>query len=175
MAVQLLFEKNKQKNNNFFSGSLQHFSFFLSRTIFYYNLLYFVSVKCVIWEFFSERQHHMISIYIHNTLQKFGVSEIWRFWKKASYAHQGYIYLIKNTVKTVLLWNIITLNSFLFECILKCNLVLCCKAGFSGSLLQSSASHDPSEIILICWFAAQETLLSMLIFFFFEINRSIES
>ncbi len=24
-------------------------------------------------------------------------------------------------------------------------------------LFQSSVSHDPSEIILICWFAAQET------------------
>ncbi len=33
------------------------------------------------------------------------------------------------------------------------------KAVFSASLLQSSVSHDPSEIILICWFAAQETLL----------------
>ncbi len=38
------------------------------------------------------------------------------------------------------------------EYILKCN------------LFQSSVSHDPSEIILICWFAAQEhfSLLSML-------------
>jgi len=27
------------------------------------------------------------------------------------------------------------------------------------SLLQSSMSHDPSEIILICWFAAQETFI----------------
>ncbi len=26
---------------------------------------------------------------------------------------------------------------------------------FSASLLQSSVSHDPSEFILICWFAAQ--------------------
>ncbi len=33
------------------------------------------------------------------------------------------------------------------------------KAEFSASLLQSSASHDPSEIILICWFAAQDTFL----------------
>ncbi len=42
------------------------------------------------------------------------------------YAHQGCIYLIKNTVKSVILWNIITLsnNSFLFEYILKCNLFL---------------------------------------------------
>ncbi len=31
------------------------------------------------------------------------------------------------------------------------------KAKFSASLLQSSVSHDPSEIILICWFCAQET------------------
>ncbi len=33
------------------------------------------------------------------------------------------------------------------------------KAVFSASLLQSSVSCDPSEIILICWFAAQETFL----------------
>ncbi len=33
------------------------------------------------------------------------------------------------------------------------------KAEFSASLLQSSVSHDPSEIILIYWFAARETFL----------------
>ncbi len=33
----------------------------------------------------------------------------------------------------------------------------CCE--FSASFLQSSVSHDSSEIILICWFAAQETFL----------------
>ncbi len=33
------------------------------------------------------------------------------------------------------------------------------KAEFSASLLQSSVSHDPSEIFLIWWFAAQETFL----------------
>ncbi len=33
------------------------------------------------------------------------------------------------------------------------------KAVFSASLLQSSVSHDPSEIILIYWFPAQETFL----------------
>ncbi len=33
------------------------------------------------------------------------------------------------------------------------------KAEFAASLLQSSVSHDPSEIILICWFAAQEIFL----------------
>ncbi len=30
---------------------------------------------------------------------------------------------------------------------------------FQQSLLQSSVSHDPSEIILICWFDAQETII----------------
>jgi len=47
-------------------------------------------------------------------------------------------------------------NSFLF-----CNVIYSCdgKADFSASLLQSSVSHDPSEISLICWFAAQETFL----------------
>ncbi len=33
------------------------------------------------------------------------------------------------------------------------------KAVFSASLLQSSVAHDPSEIILIWWFAAQETFM----------------
>jgi len=33
------------------------------------------------------------------------------------------------------------------------------KAEFAASLLQSSESHDPSEIILIWWFAAQETFI----------------
>ncbi len=30
------------------------------------------------------------------------------------------------------------------------------KLGFPQLLLQSSVSHDPSEIILICWFDAQD-------------------
>ncbi len=33
------------------------------------------------------------------------------------------------------------------------------KAEFSASLLQSLVSHDPSEIILIYWFAAQEAFI----------------
>jgi len=39
------------------------------------------------------------------------------------------------------------------------NVIFSCdgKAEFSASLLQSSVSHDPSENILMCWFAAQET------------------
>ncbi len=35
------------------------------------------------------------------------------------------------------------------------------KLNFHQSLFQSSVSHDSSEIILICWFAAQETGLSI--------------
>ncbi len=31
------------------------------------------------------------------------------------------------------------------------------KLYFQQKWLQSSVLHDPSEIILICWFAAQET------------------
>ncbi len=30
---------------------------------------------------------------------------------------------------------------------------------FSAAILYSSVSHDPSEIILICWFGAQETFI----------------
>ncbi len=37
------------------------------------------------------------------------------------------------------------------------------KTQFLASLLQSSVSHDPSEIILICWFAAQETFVIIII------------
>ncbi len=33
------------------------------------------------------------------------------------------------------------------------------KSEFPASLLQSSVSHDPSEIILICLFAVQETCI----------------
>ncbi len=39
------------------------------------------------------------------------------------------------------------------------NLFPWCKTEFSASLLQSSVSHDPSEIILICWFGAEERAL----------------
>ncbi len=39
------------------------------------------------------------------------------------------------------------------------SLIAVIKAEFQASLLQSSVLHDLSEIILICWFAAQETFL----------------
>ncbi len=47
---------------------------------------------------------------MHTTIQKFGVGKIiLMFLKEVSYAYQGCIYLIKNTVKTVTLWNTITI------------------------------------------------------------------
>ncbi len=87
------------------------------------------------------------------------------FLKNVSYTHKIYIYLIQNT-KTAILWNIITMYKKLFillECILKCNSLLWSQLNFHQPLLQSSVSHDPSEVILIRWFDAQATfLLSML-------------
>ncbi len=46
--------------------------------------------------------------------------------------------------------------NFIFQ-----NLICSCdgKADFQQSLLQSLVSRDLSEIILICWFADQETFL----------------
>ncbi len=60
---------------------------------------------------------------------------------------------------------------FLFEYILKCNLFLWCKAEFSASLLQSTMSHDPSEIILICWFEIR-ACQKLVIFYAICIRRS---
>ncbi len=77
---------------------------------------------------------------------------------KVSFAHQGCIYLIKIRKYYETLLQSKT-NVFFFNLFVKYNLFLWCKAEFSASLLQSSVSHDPSEIILICWFAAQETFL----------------
>ncbi len=67
---------------------------------------------------------------------------------KVSYANQSCIYLIKNTVQTAILWNIIK-NIFylnIFE-----NAVYSCE--FSAALLKFSVSHDQK---LICWFDDQE-------------------
>ncbi len=37
------------------------------------------------------------------------------------------------------------------------------KLNFQQPLLQASVSHDPSEIILTCWFDAQETFLIIML------------
>ncbi len=45
------------------------------------------------------------------TVQNFGVNKIFccLFLKWVSYSYQGNMYLIKNMLKTVILWNIITI------------------------------------------------------------------
>ncbi len=73
-----------------------------------------------------------------------GLYDFLMFLKEDSSARQSCIYLIKNTVK---MWNFIKIENDCFLC------------EFSASLLQSSVSHDPSEIILICWFAVQRTFI----------------
>ncbi len=46
----------------------------------------------------------------YSTVQRFGVGKISEMIvKEVSHAHQGGIYMIKNTVKTVILWKIITI------------------------------------------------------------------
>ncbi len=50
------------------------------------------------------------------------------------------------------------MNCFLFECSLKCSFYCDFKAECLASLLQS---HDPSEIILMFWFAAQKVFIIM--------------
>ncbi len=95
------------------------------------------------------------------------------FFKEVSYAHQGCIYLMKNKNGEMLLK---------FKNTLKCNLFLWRKAEFSASLLQSSVSHDTSEIILICWFIISvETVVLLHIFwdlwYFFQdflINQKLK-
>ncbi len=53
---------------------------------------------------------------VYTATQKFGISKIFNVFKGVSSAHQGCIYSIKNTVKTVILWNLIALSNigFLF-------------------------------------------------------------
>ncbi len=68
---------------------------------------------------------------------------------KSLFAHKVWIYLIKNTAKWNCYCNLNILNKW-------------CKAEFVASLPQSSVSHDPSEIILTCWFDDQETFLTIM-------------
>ncbi len=45
---------------------------------------------------------------MYTTFQKFVVAILYGF-EKSNYTHQGFIYLIKSTVKTVILWHFITI------------------------------------------------------------------
>ncbi len=90
--------------------------------------------------------------------------QLWLFAWKSLFCSPRLHLFYKNTVKSVILWNIITMwnTCVLFEYIFKYNLLFECKSEFLASSLLSSVSHDPSEIILICWFAAQYLLLLLL-------------
>ncbi len=90
------------------------------------------------------------------TIQKFLL-----FLKKVSYGHQAYIYLIKNTIKTVIMWNIITIwkRYFIFECILKTSFIPVMRSCIFSIITPVFSVTWSSEIIIICWFAAQETFL----------------
>ncbi len=97
----------------------------------------------------------------YTTSQKFLNSKILVF-KEFSSAHQACIYLIQNTAKTVTFWNIFYHLKFLFSIwkYFKVRVIpVISQLIFLASLLQS---HDPSEIILMFWFAAQKTLIIML-------------
>ncbi len=45
---------------------------------------------------------------------------------------------------------------------------------FSASLLQSSVSHDPSQIILICWFAAHGTFVIIITLWYSLMNAQFK-
>ncbi len=54
-------------------------------------------------------------------------------------------------------------NNTLLKSLMLTNALISIRIYFKMSFIQSSVSHDPSEIILICWFAAQETFLIIII------------
>jgi len=70
------------------------------------------------------------------------------FLKEVSNAHQGCIYLVK-----ILYCNIITISNNCFRLL---NVMYSCDG--------IPVSHDPSKIILICWFAAQEMFRIIIIY-----------
>ncbi len=76
---------------------------------------------------------------------------------EVSSAHQTGIYLTQSTARTVKFGNILLFKWPDFYWIYLKIVIYSCdfKAEFLASLLQS---HDPSEIILIFWFAAQKNI-----------------
>ncbi len=75
-----------------------------------------------------------------------------------SHAHQGGIYLIKNTVKTnivkqfKILWSIYIYIYIYIYCVYF-NMIYSCDGKAEYSTVIASVSHDPSEIILMIWFS----------------------
>ncbi len=126
----------------FWLFSLQISTFTVIHAQFFLTITY-KFCKILLWIDFKMKNSYCLGVKF-TTVQKFGL-EIFVMFVKVASAHQGYIYLIEKK-----------------KClhVVKCNLFLWCKAEFSASLLQSSVSHDPSEIILIYWFAAQKTFFA---------------
>ncbi len=76
------------------------------------------------------------------------------FLKEDSYAQQGYIYGIKNS-------NIAKYYYHMFSNLYILQQFISVMLSWIFSIIQSSVSHDPSEIILICWFAAQVAVIML--------------
>jgi len=109
----------------------------------------------------------LMTVYVLNidtpSFKKFGFGQINFFLKKlkVSSAHQTCIYLIWSKISNIVKYFFCIWKHFFSICIcLKCNLFLWSKLNLQ---LQSSVSHDPFEIILICRFAAQKTFLIIII------------
>ncbi len=80
------------------------------------------------------------------------------FWKKSSSAHKGCIYFMQKCFKNskfVKYYCSFFLNVYFLN-----EMYFCDQSWIFSIITPVSVSHDPSEIILICWFA-QETFLSM--------------
>ncbi len=77
-----------------------------------------------------------------------------------AFNNQSWVYLIKSGVKTVILWNITILNNyFLFEYLFS-NIMYSCNVKLNFQHHSSSLRVTwSSDISLIFWFAAQETLI----------------
>ncbi len=80
--------------------------------------------------------------FLHNLSKVWG----WSFFFKNSYVHAAFIWSKYSKIITIVILFLSILSNVIYSCD--------GEAELSASLLQS-VSHDPSEIILICWFNAQ--------------------
>ncbi len=89
-------------------------------------------------------------IYIYTIVQKFAVSKIiQRFLEEVSYVYQLRLHLFNNQYSKNS--NIVKLNFYIWIYIWMCYLFIWSQSWIFSSL----QSHDPSKIILVCWFSAQ--------------------
>jgi len=95
---------------------------------------------------------HYVCNLMYDTVQNFRVSKF-LFLKIVTYTHQDCIYLIINTVKTVMLWSILLYFKIQFIPVIK--------SEFSASLLQSSAWSFRNHSNTVIW-SSKKLLTSML-------------